>query len=167
MNKFNAGDKVKVKENFWEIESDVYLNDSTKKLAGRTLEVKSVYDTGYVDTKQDDSNNDTRWAWDKDWVEIYRPTITWDNLKWKDVLIDKVGDERMVLRVENDLVDMSFADNFNKYLTTYHKEELQKNGYTIKQATPTPVTPITIEIGGIKYNKDEVENALKDLKAQG
>jgi len=26
---------------------------------------------------------------------------------------------------------------------------------------------VTIEIGGIKYNKDEVENALKDLKAQG
>ena len=165
--KYKAGDKIKVKENFWEIQSKVYINDNMKKLAGRTLEVKSVYGYGDVHTKQDDSNDSTAWTWDKDWVEIYRPTITWDNLKWKDVLIDKVGDERMVLRVENDLVDMSFADNFNKYLTTYHKEELQKNGYTIKQATPTPVTPITIEIGGIKYNKDEVENALKDLKAQG
>ena len=137
-NLFKVNDKVKVKENFWEIESGIPFHPSVKKLAGRTLEVKSVYDTGYVDTKQDDSNNDTRWAWDKDWVEIYRPTITWDNLKWKDVVIDKDGNERMVLDVRNDLVDLSYMDDFNGYFTTYHKKQLQNWGYTIKQTTPTP-----------------------------
>ena len=167
MNKFKIGDLVTVKENFWEIESEVLAHDDMKKLAGTLLEVDHVYSGGNVHTKQDDSNDDTIWAWDKDWLEIYNPTITWDTLKWKDVVFDEDGDERIVLDVRNDLVDLSYHTNFMGYYDTFHKQELQKLGYTIKQATPTEVTPITIEIGGIKYNKDEVENALKDLKAQG
>ena len=61
--------------------------------------------------------------------------ITWDTLKWKDVLIDNDGDEKMVLGVRNDLVDISSATDFEKYLYTYHKKELQEYYYTIKQAT--------------------------------
>jgi len=166
MNKFKIGDKVKIKENFWEIKSEVSVNDNKKKLAGRTLEVEYIYDYGDVRTKQDNSNDDTSWFWDKDWIELYNPIITWDTLKWKDVVVEKNGRERMVLDVRNDLVGLSYRGDFERHTDTFHKKELQKLGYTIKQATPTPETPITIEIGGIKYNKDEVENALKDLKAQ-
>ena len=88
MNKFKIGDKIKVKENFWEIKSDVYLNHNKKKLAGRTLEVGSVDGNGNFRTKQDDSNDDTIWYWHKDWLEFYtEPSkeITWKNLKWKDI----------------------------------------------------------------------------------
>ena len=163
MNKFNVGDKVKVKEKFWEIESGVYHNDYKKKLVGRILEVKSVYDNGNVDTKQDNSNDDTVWTWDKNWVELCNPIITWETLKWKDVVVYNDGSEQMVLLIENDLVFLSCIGNFESSGNSRHKKELEYNGYTIKQATP----PETIEIDGIKYKKDEVENALKDLKAQG
>jgi len=195
MNKFKIGDKVTVKENFWEIDSGMVLSSNRKKLVGRTLEIESVYSNGYIYTKQDDSNDDTVWTWDENWVELYNPTITWDNLKWKDVVLDKDGDEQMVLGVLNDVVFISWYNEFNEADDWYHKQELKDTGYTIKQATPTPETEsealkkaiaevkaiqeeqdrkykaerdaVTIEIGGIKYNKDEVENALKDLKAQG
>ena len=194
MNKFKIGDKVTVKENFWEIDSGMVLSSNRKKLVGRTLEIESVYSNGYIYTKQDDSNDDTVWTWDENWVELYNPTITWDNLKWKDVVLDKDGDEQMVLGVLNDVVFISWYNEFNEADDWYHKQELKDTGYTIKQATPTPETEsealkkaiaevkaiqeeqdrkykaerdaVTIEIGGIKYNKDEVENALKDLKAQ-
>jgi len=170
MKEFKIGDKVIVKKKFWKIKSNIYALDGMRKLAGRTLEVVFVNSNGDVRTKQDDSNDNTSWYWDKNWVELYtEPSkeITWETLKWKDVLVDYDGRERMVLGVLNDLVDVSCTDNFKMAYANFHKQELQNDGYTIKQATPTPETPITIEIGGIKYNKDEVENALKDLKAQG
>jgi len=138
MNKFKAGDKVTVKENFWEIKSDVLARDGMKNLAGRTLEVKYVHGNGNVLTKQDESNqeDDIRWSWDKKWLELYTPIITWDNLKWKDVVLDEDGDECLVLDVRNDLVDLSYSDDFNGYFTTYHKQQLQNYGFTIKQDIP-------------------------------
>ena len=74
--------------------------------------------------------------------------ITWDTLKWKDVLIDNYGDERMVLAVINDLVDISYGNDFEKHSNVYHKKELQKDGYTIKQATIIEKVKI---IDGRKY----------------
>ena len=147
---YKTGDKVKVKENFWEIKSDVYDFDKMKKLVGRTLEVEYVYGVD-VHTKQDDSNDKTSWSWNKDWIELYRPTITWDTLEWKDVVIDANGEERLVLDVRNDLVDISFSNDFDSFLATRHKKELQMFGYTIKQATPVEEPKETIEVGGNKY----------------
>ena len=74
--------------------------------------------------------------------------ITWDTLKWKDVVINSDGNELIVLAVVNDLVFISYNDDFEKHLNTYHKLELQKDGYTIKQATPVEKVKI---IDGRKY----------------
>ena len=74
--------------------------------------------------------------------------ITWDTLKWKDVVIYKGGDERMVLAIRNDLVDISYAGSFEEHSGTYHKKELQKKGYIIKKATPIEKIKI---IDGRKY----------------
>ena len=145
MNKFKVGDKVKVKENFWEIENGVYAYDIMKKLAGRILEVESVYEDGDVLTKQDDSNDSTRWAWDKNWIEPYTPTITWETLKWKDVVVDGNGKEHMILGVLNDTVLLSGANNFNVSGSNYHKKELQEWGFTIKQPTPVEKLELTLE----------------------
>jgi len=142
--KYKAGDKVKVKENFWEIKSSVYANDSMKKLVGRPLEVDSVDSDRIVHTKQDDSKDSTAWAWDKDWIELYIESskeITWETLKWKDVVIDVNGTERMVLGVLNDVVFISRDDSFYKASNSnHHKQELSDCGYTIKQATPEKLT---------------------------
>jgi len=137
MNKFKAGDKVTVKENFWEIESGVYVYSGMKKLVGRILEVQSISSSGNFYTKQDDSNDNTSWAWDKNWLELYNPTITWETLKWKDVVINGNGKERMVLVVSNDVVTLSESYDFEKVSIIDHKKQMQDDGYTIKQATPT------------------------------
>jgi len=163
MNKFKIGDKIKVKENFWEIENSVHINDEMKKLAGKTLEVESVYDDGDVNTKQDDSKDQTDWAWYKDWLELYtEPSkeITWDILKWKDVLVHNDGIEQMVLRVENDLVDVSGYGDFDIHGTTLHRKELQKNGFTIKQPTPEKLE-LTLDQIAEKYGVDVTNIKIK------
>jgi len=162
MNKFKIGDKITVKENFWEIRSDVYAgaNANMKKLVGRTLEVYSVYDDGNVYTKQDDSNDDTGWGWDKNWLELYNSTITWDTLKWKDVVVDKDGEELMVLDVRNDLVDLSYCGEFERYASTLHKQELQKWEYTIKQATPEKLE-LTLDQVAEKFGVDVTNIKIK------
>ena len=166
MNKFKIGDKVKIKEKFWEIGSSIPFHPSVKKLAGRTLEVKSVYDTGYVFTKQDDSNDDTMWYWSKDWVELYiEPSkeITWDTLKWKDVLVDEDGGERMVLLIANDLVFISNYTNFDTHSVTRHKKELQDMGYKLKQPTPTPPEKLELTLDQIakKFGVDVTNIKIK------
>ena len=77
-------------------------------------------------------------------LELYvAPVITWDTLKWKDVVV-RYGNERMVLDVRNDLVDLSHYGEFERHTGTFHKQELQKTGYTIKQA-PVEKLELTLE----------------------
>jgi len=79
-------------------------------------------------------------------LELYiAPVITWDTLKWKDVVIDEDGEERLVLGVLNDLVFLSGCDVFNVAGTWYLIQELQEKGYTIKQATPVDKLELTLE----------------------
>jgi len=157
---YKIGDKIKVKENFWEIKSGVGFNDRKKKLAGRTLEVKFVDNNGVVDTKQDDSNDDTVWAWDKNWLEPYNPTITWDTLKWKDVVIDEEGNEYLVLGILNDMVLLSYFCDFESSDYWCHKQELQKFGYTIKQATPVKLE-LTLDQVAEKFGVDVTNIKIK------
>jgi len=165
MDKFKVGDKVTVKENFWEIKSGVYANDDMKKLAGRTLEVDGIYSNGDVYTKQDDSNDDTVWGWDKNWLELYtEPSkeITWDTLKWKDVVVDTPGGERMVLGVLNDVVFLSWDNDFDEVSSNpYTKKELQKYGYTIKQATPEKLE-LTLDRVAEKFGVDVANIKIKE-----
>ena len=80
-----------------------------------------------------------------DHLELYvAPVITWDTLKWKDVVVDRYGDKRLVLGVLNDAVFLSGINNFNVSGAFYHKEEIQTKGYTIKQA-PVEKLELTLE----------------------
>ena len=163
--KYKAGDKVKVKEKFWEIESGIYFNGNMKKLLGKTLEVGSVDINGSVFTKQDDSNDSTAWTWDENWIELYRPTITWDTLKWKDVLVEEDGREQIVLGVLNDLVFISWDNDLSEVDdSTYHKQQLQDRGYTIKQPTPAIVEKLELTLDQIakKFGVDVTNIKIKE-----
>jgi len=162
-NLFKVNDKVILKENFWEIESVIYFNGNMKKLLGKTLEVESVFSDGNVYTKQDDSNDDASWTWDENWLELYRPTITWETLKWKDVVVNVNGKERMVLDVRNDLLDLSYRGDFDTHGSTFHKKELQKLGFTIKQPTPTPPEKLELTLDQVaeKFGVDVTNIEIK------
>lgn len=66
---------------------------------------------------------------------------TWDTLKKGDVLIDKYGDEQMVLARVEDLVFLSDYNAFNRYWATRTTQESPEEGYTIKQ--PVEKTKLT------------------------
>jgi len=88
---------------------------------------------------------DSCYCYKDDHLELYiAPVITWDTLKWKDVVIDEDGEERLVLGVLNDLVFLSGCDVFNVAGTWYLIQELQEKGYTIKQA-PVDKLELTLE----------------------
>ena len=56
-------------------------------------------------------------------------------------------------------VFMSYKNDKDNYYAIYTKEELIKAGLSIPQDNPE-----TIEIGGIKYNKQVVDDLLKSIK---
>ena len=78
-------------------------------------------------------------------LEPYDSTVTWDNLKWKDIVVGTEGDERMVLGVLNDLVFLSMPDDFCRACAYFHKVALQNSGYTIKQIVERKVAE-TVEL---------------------
>ena len=138
------GDKVKIKENFWEIESGIIALDSMKKLAGRTLEVGAVDSDGDVRTKQDDSNDETSWYWDKDWVELYtEPTPrTIDDVQEDDLITDG-EDFRRVLGRAGKAVFVTYNWERGEEESTgssdiYSIQELKEDNFTIVNETPTP-----------------------------
>jgi len=87
-------------------------------------------------------------------LELYvAPAITWDTLKWKDVVVDRDGEERLVLGVRNDLVDISPFHDFMKLCGSFHKVQLQQMGFTIKQA-PVDKLELTLEQVAEKFGFD-------------
>lgn len=55
------------------------------------------------------------------------------DLKKGDVLVGKDGSERMVLSRRDDLVDVSYWNDFECYMTTYHYKEIEELGWTIEE----------------------------------
>ena len=138
------GDKVKIKEKFWEIDGGVDIVDIMKKLAGRTLEIKSVDNDGNINTKQDDSNDDSRWYWDKNWVELYtEPTPrTIDDVQEDDLITDG-EDFRRVLGHAGKVVFTTYSwrkgdEEEISSSGAYSIQELKDNNYTLVNETPPP-----------------------------
>ena len=138
MNKFKVGDKIIVKEKFWEIKSYIFIYGGMKKLAGRTLEVEYIDSDGDVGTKQDESNDDTRWIWDKDWLE---PTLrTIDDVREDDLITD--GDVfRRVLGRAGKAVFMTCnwrkgEEERTDASGTYSIQDIKDDNFTIVNETP-------------------------------
>ena len=67
-------------------------------------------------------------------------------------MIDGGGYERIVLGVLNDVVFLSWYNDFDEVNSNpYTKQELQNDGYTIKQATLVEEPKETIIVGGYTY----------------
>ncbi len=97
-----------------------------------------------------------------DHLELYiAPAITWDTLKWKDVVVDRDGDEQMVLGLLNDMLFLSDYNDFKSYDDWYHKQELQNEGYTIKQATPVDKLELTLEQVAEKFGVEVTNIKIK------
>jgi len=164
MNKFKIGDKIIVKENFWEIKSDIDATDNRKKLAGRTLEVKFVFNDGDVYTKQDDSNDNTNWSWDKNWVEPALRTI--DDVQ-EDDLITNGGISRRVLGRTGKAVFTTYSWGKGEgeqtgSCGTFSIQELKGNNYTIVNETPTPEKlELTLEQVAEKFGVDVTNIKIK------
>jgi len=88
------------------------------------------------------------WRLSKDFTDCFvkdlkLATPTWDSLQWKDILLGKNGERRMVLVALNDSVLISLDDNFETASDWYHKKEIQVWGCTIEGAVPA-VEEITV-----------------------
>ena len=124
-------------------------------LKGEKLEVK-VSSYGSLHVESSDSHICTcQYKWKL-------TTKDWDNLAVDDVLVDECGDKRWVLGTCGRVIFLSFINNKDGCGSSYIKEELIKFGYTILQ-DEEPI-PETIEISGVKYNKQVVDDFLKSIK---
>lgn len=96
------------------------------------------------------------------YLEIIEQPKTFDNLEVGDILINKYGDQTVVLGICGRVHFLSVKNNPEECDANimYTATELKNIGYTIKQSTPVE----TIELMGQNYNKSDIENALKDVK---
>lgn len=70
--KYKIGDKVRIKDKFWELETDDTpgILDTMKKCVGMILEVDRIGYDSVIKTKQrENCGIDTNWVWHPTWVE--------------------------------------------------------------------------------------------------
>ena len=146
MNQFKVGDKVIVKEGCKQKCLVLGNTDFDYLKIIEIYEGRYIY-RGYLRDKEVGSCSH---CYNDNHLEPYTPTITWETLKWKDVVLDEDGDKQMVLGVSNDLVFLSCINNFETSGNSRHKKELQNYGFTIKQA-PVEKPKETIEVGEHTY----------------
>jgi len=126
MTQFKVNDKVTVKAGHKFLSDLVFDYLTINKISGDMYGF-TAYHAGKVVGLGDQYGGDH--------LELYvAPVITWDTLKWKDVVV-RYGNEQMVLGLLNDLVFLSGCDEFNGTEDWYHKQELQNDGFTIKQVS--------------------------------
>lgn len=76
--------------------------------------------------------------------EVKRVEKTWDTLEVGDILIDDRGDERSVQATAGGLVFYSTKFDYDVSCGYQTLQEMQADGWIIKQDTPAPETVMTI-----------------------
>ena len=86
-------------------------------------------------------------------------------VKVGDILLDDYGGEAMVLEVLENTFLKSYFGKKDRISGWYTFSEMKGEGWKVKdQEGEQQQEQETIEIGGRKYLKDDVENALKGIK---
>lgn len=150
-NRFKVGDKVRVRsglvaENYY---GDVIVNSDMRLMAGEELTIKEVYQSCYS-VKEND------WYWSG---EMLKPAVkTLYNLEKGDFITNGEGARKILASLDGCYL-ISYIEDHSASHTWYTAAELDNSGHCPVE----PDTP-TIEINGKKYNKADVERAIKDLK---
>lgn len=98
-------------------------------------------------------------GWTDEMLEPAEKTL--DNLRSGDMISDKDGDVRKVLAAVDGCFLLSYREDKDAASAWHTTTELKRYGYSpVKPSTPKP----TVEINGKKYDKSEIEEAIKDLE---
>lgn len=154
--KFKVGDKVKVREGLVanKYYDGVRCDSSMAKMGGRVLTINRVKRSYYVVEKYS-------FVWSDEMLEPAEKTL--DNLVAGDFVKNLYSTKkRKILIAINGCYLMSKEADYRICASVWFTaHELDELGYRpVEPDTPEP----TIEIGGKKYKKADVEKAIKDLE---
>lgn len=153
-NKFKVGDKVKVRKELVadEYYDGVYCNGSMAKMGGRVLTIGCTEGDRCYRVKE------RTFYWSDEMLEPAEKTL--DNLCVGD-FVRSGGSVRKVLAAVDGCYLLSHIEKYTHAFAWYTVNELREGGYNfIESDAPEPV----IEIDGKKYEKADVEKAIKDLE---
>lgn len=156
-NKFKVGDKVKVRKG---LVADEYYGcvrcDILMAVMGGELLTIDCVKSDYYEV------NKNRFSWSDEMLEPAEKTL--DNLSTGDFITSYMGGSDITVKILASLDGcylISYAENHDAATSWYTAAELDRIGYRpVKPDTSKP----TIEIGGKKYKKADVEEAIKDLE---
>jgi len=152
-NKFKVGDKVKVRKGLVMDEhyDGVRCDSSMAKMGGKVFTIRNIHKNYYKATENG-------WNWSDQMLEPVEKTL--DNLCAGD-FVGTSYSVRKVLAVIDGCYLLSDFEDYNSTSAWYTAHDLKNFGYSVIESTaPEP----TIEINNKKYNKADVEKAIKNLE---
>ena len=152
-NKFKVGDKVKIREGLTDskLYSHARIQRGVELFGGKTLTIKEVRDDYYI-------VEETYWVWDDQILQPAEKTLY--DLCAGDFIKSGSGIRKILAAVDGCYL-LSYIGEYTATGAWCTVDELKEAGYSfIELDTPEP----TIEIGGKKYKKAEVEKVIKDLE---
>lgn len=152
-NKFKVGDKVKVREGL--VADKFYGNMRCSSTMARVG--GSVLTIDYIEAEHYGVNENI-YFWSDEMLEPVEKTL--DNLCRGDMIRDSHDDTRKILAALDGCYLLNYGGSEDATGDWYTVAELKKLDYQVFN----PNSPkATIEINGKKYDKSEVEEAIKDL----
>lgn len=154
--RFKVGDKVKVRKDL-EVDcayGEYLFTSSMERLVDEVSVITGIHNDGdaYLLNHRDE-------GWTDEMLELAEKTLS--NLVSGDMIFH-VDAIRKILAVVDGCYLLSCANNYTMAATWYTVEELENIGFQV--STPDSADT-TIEINGHKYNKSEVEKAIKGLES--
>jgi hypothetical protein len=150
---FKVGDKVKVRRDLiiGKFYGNVRCNNSMERMVGKVFTIRNVDEQYYKVTENE-------WNWSDGMLEPVEKTL--DDLCAGDFIKSGSGIRKILAAVDGCYL-LSYIGEYTATGAWCTVDELKEAGYSfIELDTPEP----TIEIGGKKYKKAEVEKVIKDLE---
>lgn len=156
--KFEIGQKVKVIDSTFYVKNDSFANTAEQMIGNIYIIERCDWPGNPYGIRN--GNAELRWFNESD-LEAVPEEKTWETITVGDVLIDRDGYERDVLGVCGRVIFVSYTQDKDCFYEGFTKESLIKDGWTIKQDTPTEeVVEMTVE----EATKKLVELLGKEVK---